>query len=308
MADSTVITSYPTWVQERWENTFDTVKDFASDAASNPPTYDAPDLDNGFATIIGQLPVLMGMDIDSIMDTYWDIPDLSSGLATKEDELYEQWQDYDDPAQNEAAIKEVVGDFLQGQLLELEHTLYPDAQSRFLSSNVVFSSAMARFVLDGYRKILNDGEKLGAELRLNSFDKGASRTVEMSKLAAQRNIYGGITRADIMSKKTMIRMQMEELKTRLASAVDQQLYQERIKMAATDYQMNQATAMWPINVNESLSKIIAALQGATPLRDETTPSAWNQLSSTQQTMSTISTALSAASAVSSIAKNISSWW
>lgn len=308
MADSTVITSYPTWVQERWEATFDAVQDFVNDAASNPPAYNAPDFDAGFATTIGQLPELMGMDVDALMDLYWDVPELSTGLADKEDELYNMWQEYDDPSQNEAAIRDVVHNFLEGQTLELEHTLYPDAQSRFLPTNVVFSSAMARFVLDGYRKILGDGERVGAELRVNAFDKGASRTVEMAKLAAQRKIYGGITQADIMSKKTMMRIQMEELKTKLAAAIDQQLYQERIKIAATDYQMDQAEAMWPINANEALSKVIAALQGATPLRNETTPSAWNQLSGTQQTLSTISTALSAASTVSSIAKNISSWW
>lgn len=317
MATSEMVTSYPDWIQTRWETLYDNVASTVGDTGTGTsPTFDAPDYlsYHGATTITtnAQMAALVALSAETLMDNYWDKPfgngvAFVEGLGAKEDEVYQMWKDLDSVAGSQTQIDNASEALLTQAVNLAENELFPAAQQQFLSTNCVFSSVYARFILDRYDKVNDVVDKFSADARLQQLDKGATRTVEMAKLAAQRKQGADSLRAELMLKKTSMITALEELRTKLVTTINQSVLQDEFNLDKANLAYDTSVKRWKLDNYKYQIEALAGIHGATPLSKSSSEEGWAAMSGFEKTMSVGSAAVGLAGGIASLGSDMD-WW
>lgn len=322
MATSELVTDYADFITNRWANgdTISPVTDALFDkvttlvnACTTTPVLDLPAPLDYYGTVDttvhAQLATFLAVDPDSYYDLYWDQPGsagrgLSEGVAQFEEELYDKWVDFEGAGGDTVAIAEAADAMVDLGLEELHNKLFPAAQLRFLPSNMVFTSGFQRFVLDQYENLDNAVNKFSADARLSQLDKGATRTIELIKVAAERAAAKDALNADLMMKKTTLVAQLEELQTKLTASVNQGHLHDVINLAKYDYMYDTAILRWPLDNEKYRMEAMAALHGASPSTRSSSVEGFSAMTDFEKGVNIAGAAVSLAAGIGSFAKNL----
>lgn len=317
MATSEMITSYPTWIQTRWEAMFDAMKNITNyTEQKTPPTYTTPDVTTYHGTVAkksyDQLSALLAVNTDNLIDTYWDNPvktgvALSKGVGANELAAYSIWESYDVQGGAATQIDDAVTAFNNSALNTIEDDIYPAVQLQFLAGNCVFSSVVARFILDQYDKVNDASSKLNTEARLQQLDKGATRSVEMTKIAAQRAQSADMLQGDLMHKKVNLITMMEELKSKLILTANQNILQDVVNTEKFDLANKVTVKRWEMDNVRYQAEALSSIHGATPTRKSSSEEGWDAMGGFERALSLTGTAVSLGSAVGAMGKDLD-WW
>jgi hypothetical protein len=317
MAESTMVTSYPTWVQNEWTDMFDEVESLVGDCSLPGAWGDidaedyhgaTPDATEYTKAVVA---ALNDFNLDTETSSYWvtpftGAPAWDTGLGGKEDDLWTTWGNYDSPADLQDTINDMVEDYIEDQLDKLDSQIFPEAINNFVPNNTVFSSIYSRFVLDAYLDVNYKAEKMRSELTVDLVDKTMTRTVELMKAASARKAQMDVARADIAIKRGLADGQMQELKTKVIASANQLMLADKFTTDKAEYVNAIAEARFDLDTYKYLFEAMAALHGATPLREESAVSGWKAMSSQEKAFATIGTGVSILSGMGGLAKDIHS--
>lgn len=317
MATSEMVTSYPSWIQSRWETLFDEIKAETEETdVSTPPSYTVPDHGtyHGSTTITtnAKLAVLEAINADTLMDTYWTKPfgdgvAFAYGIGANEDDVYQLWYDIDSVAGSQSQIDDSAAALSAQAINLLDNEVFPAAQMQFLPSNCVFSSVFGRFVLDRYDKIVDATDKFSADARMQQLDKGATRATEMAKIASQRKQAADSLRGELMLKKTNVITALEELKTKLVTTINQSVLQDEFNLSKADLAHDTTVLRWKLDNYKYQLEAMAGIHGATPLSKSTSETGWKAMSGFEKTMGVASAAVGLAGGVAGLGNDLD-WW
>jgi len=227
-------------------------------------------------------------------------PEDGMATTTAENNLLQQWYEYGDPAKLQAYIDAVVAAFVAQAKVDLEDQIFPAAQSHFIVSNNVFSSTYARHILDSYRKVGVDADKLSADLRLQSYDRNIGAVVEMAKVVAQRRQNTINSQQDNVVKRVTLKLQKEELDAKMAQTVRSETLKAMMEVNKMDFMVRVARERWELDNLKTIAELMASLHGASPTSASSSTEGWNAMSGWEQGMTVAGTIISGVAAISEL--------